>query len=225
MIANGYEDKRTIERRIVAMEAWLENPELLSPDADAEYAEVIEIDLNEIKEPILACPNDPDDVRLLSEVAGEKIDEAFIGSCMTHLSHLQAAAGLLAGEQYAEARLWMAPSTRMDRDAIQLEGGLAAFAQVGGRVEIPGCSLCMGNQARVADGATVFSTSTRNFNNRLGDGAQVYLGSPELAAVVAAMGKLPTPKEYRDFVGNTLNEKKDQIYRYLSFDLEKNFSI
>jgi aconitate hydratase 2/2-methylisocitrate dehydratase len=187
-------------RRIADMEAWLADPNLLQRDDHAEYTAVIEIDLAAITEPILACPNDPDDVRLLSEVAGERIDEAFIGSCMTHLSHLQAAARLLAGEPYAEARLWVAPSTRMDRDAVQRQGGLAVFAQVGGRVEIPGCSLCMGNQARVRPGTTVISTSTRNFDNRLGDGTKVYLASTELTAISSLKGALPTVEEYFDFL-------------------------
>ena len=200
LIEDGYNDKNCLERRIADLEAWLDKPSLLKRDEDAEFAAIIDIDLAEITEPILACPNDPDDVRLLSEVAGEKIDEAFIGSCMTHLSHLQSAARLLAGEQYAEARLWMAPSTRMDRDAIQREGGLAVFGQVGGRVEIPGCSLCMGNQARVRPGTTVISTSTRNFDNRMGDDTKVYLGSTELTAISGLKGALPTAEEYFDFL-------------------------
>ncbi|MBU1564970.1 MAG: bifunctional aconitate hydratase 2/2-methylisocitrate dehydratase [Proteobacteria bacterium] len=200
LVAEGYGDSTCLRRRIADMEAWLADPHLLRRDAHAEFAAILDIDLAAITEPILACPNDPDDVRLLSEVAGTKIDEAFIGSCMTHLSHLQAAARLFAGEAYAEARLWVAPSTRMDRDAIGREGGMAIFAQVGGRVEIPGCSLCMGNQARVRPGTTVISTSTRNFDNRLGDGARVYLGSTELTAVSALKGALPTVREYFDFL-------------------------
>jgi aconitate hydratase 2 / 2-methylisocitrate dehydratase len=200
LVAEGYSDSQCLVRRIAGMEAWLAEPHLLKRDAHAEFAAILDIDLAAITEPILACPNDPDDVRLLSEVAGAKIDEAFIGSCMTHLSHLQAASRLFAGEAYAEARLWVAPSTRMDRDAIGREGGLATFAQVGGRVEIPGCSLCMGNQARVRPGATVISTSTRNFDNRLGDGTKVYLGSTELTAISALQGALPTVREYFDFL-------------------------
>jgi aconitate hydratase 2/2-methylisocitrate dehydratase len=200
LVEDGYNDSNSLLRRIADLEAWLDRPSLLKRDEHAEFAAVIDIDLAQITEPILACPNDPDDVRLLSEVAGDKIDEAFIGSCMTHLSHLQSAARLLAGEQYAEARLWLAPSTRMDRDALQQEGGLAVFAQVGGRVEIPGCSLCMGNQARVRPGATVISTSTRNFDNRLGDGTRVYLGSTELTAISGLKGALPTVQEYFDFL-------------------------
>jgi aconitate hydratase 2/2-methylisocitrate dehydratase len=200
LVADGYNDSQCLARRIAELEAWLAAPSLLRRDENAEYSAVIEIDLAGITEPILACPNDPDDVRLLSEVAGARIDEAFIGSCMTHLSHLQAAARLLAGEPYAEARLWVAPSTRMDRDAVQRQGGLAVFAQVGGRVEIPGCSLCMGNQARVRPGTTVISTSTRNFDNRLGDGTKVYLASTELTAISSLKGALPTVEEYFDFL-------------------------
>lgn len=200
LVADGYSDRTCLERRIADLEKWLENPCLLRSDQNAEYKAILEIDLAEITEPILACPNDPDDVRLLSDVAGDRIDEAFIGSCMTHLSHLQSAARLLAGEPYAKARLWMAPSTRMDRNAIQKEGGLAVFAQVGGRVEIPGCSLCMGNQARVQPGTTAISTSTRNFDNRLGDGTRVYLGSTELTAISGLQGALPTAEEYFSFL-------------------------
>jgi aconitate hydratase 2/2-methylisocitrate dehydratase len=200
LIAQGYQDRDALERRVAALQAWLAEPSLMSPDKGAEYKAVLEIDLDAITEPLLACPNDPDDVRPLSEVAGTVIDEAFIGSCMTHLYHLRAASQLLRDEPYAISRLWLAPSTRMDRDAIQQEGGLSVFAQVGGRVEIPGCSLCMGNQARVRPGATVMSTSTRNFDNRLGDGAQVYLGSTELTAITALLGKLPSVEEYFAFL-------------------------
>jgi aconitate hydratase 2/2-methylisocitrate dehydratase len=200
LIAEGYADRGALERRIATLEVWLANPGLLRRDEGAEYKTVIEIDLATITEPLLACPNDPDDVRPLSAVAGTVIDEAFIGSCMTHLAHLQAAAQLLQDEPYAACRLWIAPSTRMDRDTIQQEGGLSVFAQVGGRVEIPGCSLCMGNQARVRPRATVLSTSTRNFDNRLGDGARVYLGSTEVTAISALLGKLPTVVEYFEFL-------------------------
>jgi aconitate hydratase 2/2-methylisocitrate dehydratase len=206
LINDGYADRSALERRVAAMEAWLAEPHLLRRDQGAQYKAVLEIDLADIREPLLACPNDPDDVRPLGEVAGATIDEAFIGSCMTHLSHLRNAARLLRGESYAVSRLWLAPATRMDRDAIQREGGLNVFAQVGGRVEIPGCSLCMGNQARVRPGATVMSTSTRNFDNRLGDGARVYLGSTELTALTALQGRLPTPAEYFQFL-----ERKGQI--------------
>lgn len=200
LVKQGYNDKQCLERRIHDLEAWLEKPSLLKSDENAEYLAVLEIDLANITEPLVACPNDPDDVRPLSDVAGDRIDEVFIGSCMTHLSHLQSAAKLMEGEPYAEARLWVAPSTRMDRDAIQMEGGLSVFSQVGGRVEIPGCSLCMGNQARVKPGTTVISTSTRNFDNRLGDGTRVYLGSTELTAISGLNGALPTPEEYFSFI-------------------------
>jgi len=200
LVEDGYGDRNCLMDRIAALNAWLANPALLRRDEQAEFAAVIDIDLAELTEPILACPNDPDDVRLLSEVAGDRIDEAFIGSCMTHLSHLQSASRLLAGESYAEARLWLAPSTRMDRDAIRVEGGLSVFSQVGGRVEIPGCSLCMGNQARVRPETTVISTSTRNFDNRMGDATRVYLGPTELTAISALKGTLPTVAEYFEFL-------------------------
>ncbi len=200
LVEEGYQDRECLEKRIADLENWLANPSLLKSDDNAEYGAVLEIDLSELTEPILACPNDPDDVKLLSEVAGVTIDEAFIGSCMTHLTHLQAAARIFDGESYAEARLWIAPSTRMDRDIIQLEGGLSVFSQVGGRVEIPGCSLCMGNQARVRPGTTAISTSTRNFDNRLGDDTRVYLGSTELTAISSLKGVLPTPSEYFQFL-------------------------
>ncbi len=207
LVAEGYGDCGTLERRIVALQQWLAHPQLMSRDEQAEYKAVVEIDLATITEPLLACPNDPDDVRGLSEVAGTPIDEAFIGSCMTHLSHLQTAARLFQGEPYAASRLWIAPSTRMDRDVIQQEGSLSVFAQVGGRVEIPGCSLCMGNQARVRPGATVMSTSTRNFDNRLGDGARVYLGSTEVTALSALKGALPTAAEYFAFIQKKCNDR------------------
>lgn len=203
LVADGYNDAKCLQRRIQAMEEWLQNPVLLRRDAHAEYLATLEIDLDTITEPLLACPNDPDDVRPLSEVAGAVIDEAFIGSCMTHLSHLQEAARLLVGKPYAQARMWLAPSTRMDRDAITAEGGLAIFGQVGCRVEVPGCSLCMGNQGRVTPGATVISTSTRNFDNRLGDGAQVYLASTELTAIAGLLGRLPAVAEYFEMVRQT----------------------
>jgi aconitate hydratase 2/2-methylisocitrate dehydratase len=200
LIDQGYQDRRALERRVAALRAWLAAPSLLVSDAGAEYKAVLDIDLAAITEPLLACPNDPDDVRPLSAVAGTVIEEAFIGSCMTHLSHLQAASRLLRDEPYALSRLWLAPSTRMDRDAIRKEGGLNVFAQVGGRVEIPGCSLCMGNQARVRPGTTVMSTSTRNFDNRLGDKTQIFLGSTELTAISALLGKLPSVEEYFAFL-------------------------
>ncbi|BHH85443.1 bifunctional aconitate hydratase 2/2-methylisocitrate dehydratase [Desulforhopalus sp. 52FAK] len=200
LVDSGYQDTTCIENRIAELKVWLEKPSLLQADENAEYLCVIEIDLAEITEPILACPNDPDDVKVLSKVAGAKIDEAFVGSCMTHLTHLQAASSILDGEPYAKAQLWVAPSTRMDQDAMVKEGGMSVFAQVGGRVEIPGCSLCMGNQARVRPGGTVISTSTRNFDNRLGDGSQVYLASTELTAIAGLKGEIPSPAEYFEFL-------------------------
>jgi aconitate hydratase 2/2-methylisocitrate dehydratase len=204
LVEGGYGDREALLRRIAALQKWLANPELLTRDDHAEYLAVLEIDLAAITEPLLACPNDPDDVRPLGAVAGIKIDEAFIGSCMTHLGHMQTAARLLTGEDYAKSRMWLAPSTRMDRDTLREGGGLAAFGQVGCRVEIPGCSLCMGNQARVNPGATVISTSTRNFDNRLGDGAQVYLASTELTAISGLLGRLPGVEEYFDFLEKKL---------------------
>jgi len=216
MIANGYGDPRTIERRIKAMEDWLANPQLLEPDADAEYAEIIEIDLNEIKEPILACPNDPDDVKLLSEVSGVKIDEVFIGSCMTNIGHYRAAAKILENQGAVPVRMWVTPPTKMDAHQLTVEGMYSIFGTAGARMEMPGCSLCMGNQARVADNTTVVSTSTRNFPNRLGKGANVYLASAELAAVSAKLGKLPTVAEYMEFA-NKIAPMAANIYRYLNF--------
>ncbi|MCK5002902.1 MAG: bifunctional aconitate hydratase 2/2-methylisocitrate dehydratase, partial [Gammaproteobacteria bacterium] len=216
MISNGYEDKRTLSRRITAMEAWLADPQLLEPDADAEYAEIIEIDLNEIKEPILACPNDPDDVKTLSDVAGTKIDEVFIGSCMTNIGHYRAAGKVLDGVSSLVARTWIAPPTKMDERQLMEEGIYNIFGKAGARTEIPGCSLCMGNQARVADNATVVSTSTRNFPNRLGDGADVYLASAELSAVAATLGRIPTTAEYMEHA-KTIDAASADIYRYLNF--------
>jgi len=217
MISEGYGDARALERRIRAMEAWLANPELLEPDADAEYAEVIEIDLNEIREPILACPNDPDNVKLLSEVAGTAIDEVFIGSCMTNIGHYRAAGKVLeASGQVVPGRLWVAPPTRMDEHQLIEEGYYGIYGRAGARMEMPGCSLCMGNQARVRDGATVVSTSTRNFPNRLGKDAQVYLASAELAAVASILGRLPTVDEYMEHM-KTIQPMADEIYRYLNF--------
>jgi aconitate hydratase 2/2-methylisocitrate dehydratase len=200
LVADGYSDKDCLVRRIEALEEWLQAPHLLAADENAEYLAEIDIDLAELTEPLLACPNDPDDVRALSEVSGTAIDEAFIGSCMVHIGHLQRAAQLVAGKEYAKSQLWVAPPTRMARDILLQEGSLSNFSQVGGRVEIPGCSLCMGNQARVRPGATVMSTSTRNFDNRLGDGAQVFLGSTELTVYAALYGALPTVEEYFQFV-------------------------
>jgi aconitate hydratase 2/2-methylisocitrate dehydratase len=217
MIENGYEDARTLQRRIENMQAWLAKPELLTPDADAEYAHVIEIDLNEIKEPLVACPNDPDDIKPLSAVVGDKIDEVFIGSCMTNIGHYRAAAKVLEGSGSIPTRLWIAPPTRMDEAQLRDEGVYSTFGVAGARTEIPGCSLCMGNQARVADKATVFSTSTRNFDNRMGKDARVYLGSAELAAVCAKLGRMPTHAEYLETVGNKLANTAE-IYKYLNFD-------
>ncbi|MBG2913779.1 MULTISPECIES: bifunctional aconitate hydratase 2/2-methylisocitrate dehydratase [Proteus] len=218
MIAEGYGDRRTIERRITSMEKWLKDPQLLEADTDAEYAAVIEIDLNEIKEPILCAPNDPDDARLLSEVANSKIDEVFIGSCMTNIGHFRAAGKLLDQHKgQLPTRLWVAPPTKMDAAQLTEEGYYSVFGKSGARIEVPGCSLCMGNQARVADGATVVSTSTRNFPNRLGTGANVYLASAELAAVASLLGRLPEPQEYLDFM-NKVDETAEDTYRYLNFD-------
>ncbi|SFB90822.1 aconitase [Microbulbifer thermotolerans] len=218
MIAEGYGSKRTLERRARAMEAWLENPELLEADADAEYTEVIEIDLAEIKEPIVCAPNDPDDARLLSEVAGDKVDEVFIGSCMTNIGHFRAAGKLLDQHKGGiSTRMWIAPPTKMDEHQLMEEGYYNIYGASGARTEMPGCSLCMGNQARVAPNSTVLSTSTRNFPNRLGDGANVYLTSAELAAVGAILGKLPTPEEYMEYAKN-INSMAGEIYRYMNFD-------
>ncbi|RJT44744.1 bifunctional aconitate hydratase 2/2-methylisocitrate dehydratase [Rahnella woolbedingensis] len=218
MISEGYGDRRTIERRIKGMEEWLANPNLLEADADAEYAAVIEIDLADIKEPILCAPNDPDDARLLSSVQNSKIDEVFIGSCMTNIGHFRAAGKLLDSHKGAlPTRLWVAPPTKMDAAQLTEEGYYSVFGKSGARVEIPGCSLCMGNQARVADGSTVVSTSTRNFPNRLGNGANVYLASAELAAVASLLGRLPTPEEYLGYMAEVDKTAAD-TYRYLNFD-------
>ncbi len=218
MIARGYSDARTLARRIKEMEAWLANPQLMSADADAEYAEVLEINLDELTEPVVACPNDPDNVKLLSEVAGDPVQEVFIGSCMTNIGHYRAAAKVLEGAGQNTARLWVCPPTRMDEETLKEEGYYATFEAAGSRMEMPGCSLCMGNQARVEDNTTVFSTSTRNFNNRLGKGAQVYLGSAELAAVCAQLGRIPTPEEYRSIAAEKIDPLSDELYRYLNFD-------
>ena len=217
MIANGYEDARTLQRRIENMQAWLAKPDLLQPDADAEYAHVITIDLNEIKEPLVACPNDPDDIKPMSAVAGDKIDEVFIGSCMTNIGHYRAAAKVLEGTGNIPTTLWIAPPTRMDEAQLREEGVYSVFGIAGARTEMPGCSLCMGNQARVADKASVFSTSTRNFDNRMGRDARVYLGSAELAAVCAKLGRMPSHQEYLETVGTKLSDVAN-IYKYLNFD-------
>ena len=217
MIDNGYQDAHTLQRRIDAMKAWLAQPELLAPDADAEYAHIIEIDLATIKEPLLACPNDPDDIKPLSAVAGDKIDEVFIGSCMTNIGHFRAAGKVLDGKSDIPTRLWIAPPTKMDAMILNEEGYYAILGKSGARMEIPGCSLCMGNQAQIKTGSTAVSTSTRNFPNRLGINTRVYLASAELAAVCALMGKLPTPAEYQEKV-QAVNAKAGDVYRYMNFD-------
>jgi aconitate hydratase 2 / 2-methylisocitrate dehydratase len=218
MIKEGYGDVRTLERRARKMEEWLENPQLMQPDADAEYAEIIEIDLNEIREPLLACPNDPDDIKPLSAVQGDRIDEVFIGSCMTNIGHYRAAGKLLEKVKgLLPTVLWIAPPTKMDAYQLNQEGFYSTYGKVGARTEMPGCSLCMGNQARVKDNSTVVSTSTRNFPNRLGNGANVYLASAELAAIAAVMGKLPTPAEYLAYM-EQINTMGKEIYRYLNFN-------
>ncbi|HTJ97044.1 MAG TPA: aconitase family protein, partial [Rhodocyclaceae bacterium] len=217
MIANDYEDKRTLTRRIQAMQAWINKPDLLSADADAEYTAVIEIDLNEIKEPLLACPNDPDDIKPLSAVAGDKIDEVFIGSCMTNIGHFRAASKILDGKSDIPTRLWVAPPTKMDAMILNEEGYYSILGKSGARMEMPGCSLCMGNQAQIKKGSTAISTSTRNFPNRLGIDTRVYLGSAELSAVCALLGRIPTPDEYLTQV-NIINDKSSDIYRYMNFD-------
>ena len=217
MIADGYLDKRTLERRIQAVEAWLANPNLLEADSNAEYAHVIEIDLAELTEPVLCCPNDPDDAKLLSAVAGVKIDEVFIGSCMTNIGHFRAASKLLEGKRDIPVKLWIAPPTKMDAHQLSEEGHYGVFGAAGARTEMPGCSLCMGNQAQVREGATVVSTSTRNFPNRLGKNTNVYLASAELAAIASKIGRIPTVAEYQADMG-VINKDSSQIYQYLNFD-------
>jgi aconitate hydratase 2/2-methylisocitrate dehydratase len=225
MIANGYKDARSLQRRIDAMQQWLADPQLLQPDADAEYAEIIEIDLNQITEPLLACPNDPDDIKPLSAVADTPIDEVFIGSCMTNIGHYRAAGKVLESLGSAvPTRLWVAPPTKMDQRQLMQEGIYNIYGRVGARTEMPGCSLCMGNQARVADNSTVVSTSTRNFPNRLGKGANVYLASAELAAVAAALGRLPQPTEYLQRV-EAIASNAGEIYRYLNFDQMADYRV
>jgi aconitate hydratase 2/2-methylisocitrate dehydratase len=223
MIANGYEDQRTLQRRINAMEQWLQHPELLQPDADAEYAEIIEIDLNQITEPLLACPNDPDDIKPLSAVKGDKVDEVFIGSCMTNIGHYRAAGKVLEGISSIPTRMWIVPPTKMDEHELMEEGIYNTFGRAGARTELPGCSLCMGNQARVADNATVLSTSTRNFPNRLGNGANVYLASAELCAVTATLGYIPSVEEYMERI-SAIEPMSAEIYRYMSFDQMPDYS-
>ena len=226
MAKDGYTDVTTIERRVGKMKEWLANPTLMQPDADAEYAAVINIDLNKITEPILACPNDPDNVKLLSEVAGEKIDEVFLGSCMTNIGHYRAAGEVMRGEgAHAVEKFWIVPPTRMDEQQLINEGYYDVYKDIKATTEVPGCSLCMGNQASARQGSTVFSTSTRNFDNRLGKGTQVYLGSAELAALCAKLGKIPTVKEYMDFVPAKLAGKEDKVYKYLNFNEIKNYHL
>jgi len=223
MIANNYADARTLQRRIAAQEAWLANPQLLAGDADADYAAVIEIDLADIHEPIVACPNDPDDVKTLTEVSGAVIDEVFIGSCMTNIGHFRAASKLLEGKRDIPVKLWVAPPTKMDARQLTEEGHYGVLGSAGARMEMPGCSLCMGNQAQVKEGATVFSTSTRNFPNRLGKNANVYLGSAELAAICSRLGKIPSHAEYMSGMG-VLTAHSDSVYQYLNFDRIADFS-
>ncbi|UCE22664.1 MAG: bifunctional aconitate hydratase 2/2-methylisocitrate dehydratase [Candidatus Aminicenantes bacterium] len=225
LIEDGYQDADTLKRRIAACRDWLKNPVLLRRDETAEYAAVLEVDLAAIREPILACPNDPDDVKLLSEVAGDAIDEIFIGSCMTNIGHFRAAGKIFEGASYLDTRVWLTPPTKMDRAQLIREGYYSIYSSVGARTEIPGCSLCMGNQARVHPKATVISTSTRNFDNRMGDGARVYLGSAELAAVAALSGKLPTLEEYFSVIKEKVLPNKDDVYRYLQFDKMADLSL
>ncbi|MBK88889.1 MAG: bifunctional aconitate hydratase 2/2-methylisocitrate dehydratase [Gammaproteobacteria bacterium] len=222
MIAGGYGDVRTLERRVRKMEEWLANPSLMTADADAEYAAVIEIDLADISEPIVCCPNDPDDARLLSEVAGDKVDEIFIGSCMTNIGHFRAAGKLLDAAESVNTRFWICPPTRMDAHTLMEEGYYNIYGRVGARTEMPGCSLCMGNQARVIAGTTVLSTSTRNFPNRLGDGSNVYLTSAELASVGGILGRLPTPEEYMEYASK-IDSMASEVYRYMNFDQIESF--
>ncbi|MBD2634535.1 bifunctional aconitate hydratase 2/2-methylisocitrate dehydratase [Limnothrix sp. FACHB-881] len=218
MIARGYEDARTIARRIAQMEAWLANPSLMTADADAEYADIIEVDLDQLVEPLVAAPNDPDNIKTLSDCVGDPVQEVFIGSCMTNIGHFRAAAKVLEGAGKAKARLWICPPTRMDEEMLRQEGYYEIFEAAGCRLEMPGCSLCMGNQARVEDNTTVFSTSTRNFNNRMGKGARVYLGSAELAAVCALLGRIPSREEYLEVVKGKIDPLAGDLYRYLNFD-------
>ena len=216
LISEGYEDKKTLERRAQAMEAWLKNPVLMQADDDAEYAAIIEIDLNQITEPLLACPNDPDDIKPLSEVANTHIDEVFIGSCMTNIGHFRAAGKLLKNESNLPSKLWVSPPTKMDKHQLTEEGYYEIFEKAGVQLEMPGCSLCMGNQARVEAESTVVSTSTRNFPNRLGDGANVFLASAEVAAIAATLGHIPTKEEYSDYMSE-INSMGTDVYRYLNF--------
>ena len=230
MVKAGYGDPITIQRRADKMKSWIANPELVKADSDAQYTEIIEIDLADVTEPILACPNDPDDVATLSEILADKnrphkIDEVFVGSCMTNIGHYRALGEILKGEGQVPTRLWIAPPTKMDKNQLVQEGYYSLFGSAGARVEMPGCSLCMGNQARVADNAIVFSTSTRNFDNRIGKGAKVYLGSAELAALCALLGRIPSKEEYMDLVPKKLKGKEEKIYKYLNFNLIKDYEL
>ncbi len=225
MIESGFQNADTLKNRIAACEEWLSNPKLLTRDENAEYAAIIEIDLSKITEPILACPNDPDDVKLLSDVANTKIDEVFIGSCMTNIGHFRAAGHIWKGEKEAPSKIWLTPPTKMDRATLMKEGYYSIFSAIGARTEVPGCSLCMGNQARVHSNATVISTSTRNFDNRMGDGAQVFLGSAELVAVTALLGRLPEPSEYFEYFSQRVQPNKNDIYRYLQFHKVENLYL
>ena len=215
MVANGYQDRNALLRRIKKMEAWLKNPQIQEPDANAEYAAVIEINLTEITEPLLACPNDPDDIKPLSAVAGTKVDEGFIGSCQTNIGHFRAAAHLLKGKELP-TRLWVVPPTKMDADTLNREGYYATLGEAGARMEVPGCSLCFGNQARARKGATVVSTSTRNFPNRMGEATNVFLGSAEVTAIASLLGRLPTKEEYMERM-QVVMQKSSDIYRYMNF--------
>ncbi len=226
MVADGYEDARTLQRRADKMKEWLANPSLMEPDADAEYAAIIEINLNEVTEPILACPNDPDNVKLLSEVAGTEINEVFLGSCMTNIGHYRAAGEVMRGEgKIAVEKFWIVPPTRMDEQQLIHEGYYDVYNEIAAQTEVPGCSLCMGNQASSREGSTVFSTSTRNFDNRLGKGTQVYLGSAELASVCAKLGRIPSVEEYMSIVPEKLAGKADQVYKYLNFNEIANYAL
>jgi len=225
MIEGNYEDSKSISRRINDMENWFKKPSFIQPDLNAQYEEIIEIDLAKVTQPIVACPNDPDNVIEITDVANTNIDEVFIGSCMTNIGHYRAAAKVLEGVQNLKAKLWICPPTKMDEETLKAEGYYKIFEDCGARLELPGCSLCMGNQARVDEGSVVFSTSTRNFDNRLGKNAQVFLGSAELAAVCALLGKIPTLEEYQDITKNKINPYSDELYRYLQFDEIQDFSL
>ena len=225
MIESDYKDSKSIQRRINDMNNWLKNPKLIQPDKNASYEEIIEINLAQVTQPIVACPNDPDNVKEIADVANTNIDEVFIGSCMTNIGHYRAAAKVLEGVKQLKAKLWICPPTKMDEETLKKEGYYEIFETCGARLELPGCSLCMGNQARVNEGSVVFSTSTRNFDNRLGKNAQVFLGSAELASVCALLGRIPEVNEYQDITKNKINPYSNELYRYLQFDEIQNFSL